>query len=104
MALTDRQAADMRASKAVGEAHGRVALQVRARAGDGLALRNALTSETAGLSKRLIEIYSELPGASEPPLRDELVAAIQEWVSSFIKSVAAAQRVNVGAVARLAGC
>lgn len=103
MMLTDRKAADIRAGKVVGELHGKVNVALRSGSGDGLTLRNTLGPATSEMSRRLIEIYAQLDGASERPLRDELVEVITRNVMSFIQSVKAAVRgVNVGAAARLA--
>src|SRR5687768_15260780 len=104
MVLTDRQAANMRASKAVGELHQKVAQAVRSNGGQhAMAFRNALTDATRELADRLVNVYSKMDDASEPAVRDDLVAAIQAHVGAFIKSsVATHGTQNVGAAARLA--
>jgi hypothetical protein len=100
--LNDREAVEIRARKVIGELHGRVNVALRSGRNDGLNLRNTLGPAASEMSRRLIEIYAQLDGASERPLRDELVEAITRHVTSFIQSVNAGVRgVNVGAAARL---
>jgi hypothetical protein len=101
--LNDREAVEIRARKVVGELHGKVNVALRSGTNNGLNLRNTLGPAASEMSRRLVEIYAQLDGASERPLRDELVEAITRHVTSFIQSVTADVRgVNVGAAARLA--
>lgn len=102
MALTDREAANARASDAVAEAHRTVAARkAAARSQPALGFRNGLGEATPKLTKRLVAIYAQLDGASEPPLRDELVEEIKRHIKSFIHSTAAGERgPHVASVAR----
>lgn len=97
--LSDRQAADIRASKAVGELHTQVARLVAARPSNNeMQFRNALTDAARSLSKRLIEVYSQLPDATQRTGRDELVKVIQDRVRAFIlSSIATHARSSPGA-------
>ncbi|HUJ58479.1 MAG TPA: GGDEF domain-containing protein [Kofleriaceae bacterium] len=101
--LTEREAADHRASEVVAELDGKVHAELRSGRGNGSSLRSSLRAAASVMSRRLIEIYAGLTGASEAPLRDELIAEITRQVTSFIASVSRSVRgPDAGAVARLA--
>jgi hypothetical protein len=85
VALSDREAADIRAGKASNEAHADVSNAVNsARGQHGISLHQALSAAVANLSRRLIEIYAQLPEADVE--RDQLVKAIKERTAAFIQS------------------
>lgn len=100
MVLTDRRAADMRASEAVGKAHQTLSRHMQMnRHNAAMAFRNGLREALPELSERLVELYSQLSDAPEE--RDELVDVIVRQVTSFITSAAAGQRgSHIGSVAR----
>lgn len=102
MALTDRQAADLRREQAVAKALATLRRHEQAdRHNPGMAFRRGLTEATRELTDGLIALYAVLDGAGEPPLRDELVKLIVDRVSAFIQSCAAGVHgVNAGAAAR----
>lgn len=93
MGLTDRQAADLRKEHAVSKAYQTLARHKGSnRQQPGLGFRNGLTEAVRELKKDLLEIYAELDGASEEPLRDELVKVIGDRLSAFIQSSVAGER------------
>jgi hypothetical protein len=93
MVLSDRQAADMRASQAVSEAHNTLARLLAAnRTGSAMAFHTGLRDGVRTLRARLIEIYAELEVATQPDARDELVDAITKRVNAFIQSSVASRR------------
>jgi len=93
MALTDRQAADMGANSAVAKAHQTMSRNMQANRGNmAMAFRKGLNEAVPELSARLIELYSELPDASDEKKEPELAAEVTRQVTSFIKSSLAGQR------------
>jgi nucleoside phosphorylase len=100
--LTDLQAADMRVSKEIAQAHGTVSRAIHSgRGNQGLRFSNALHSALQDLVPRAVSIYAELEEATDPAHRDELVAALIERVTAFIKSsVASVRGVTSSAAAR----
>lgn len=102
MALTDRQAADLRKEDAVSKAYQTVARHKQAdRASPATAFRNGLIAAVDELRKDLIVVYAELGGAGEEPLRSELARTIGDRVTAFIRSsVAGVRGQNSPAAAR----
>lgn len=100
MALSDRQAADARATKAVGEVHAQLARSLAANRGtnDALVFRRGLHEGVRDLRARLVDIYADV-AASQPSLRDELVKAIADRVAAFISSSVASRRGSDSVVA-----
>jgi hypothetical protein len=104
MALTDRQAADIRANEAVAQAHQTLVRSIQAnRNQPGLGFRNGLIEATRVLAVRSIEVYAVLEGASNPPLEDELIGTIHSRVKAFIQSSVAGQRGTNAAMAAREG-
>ncbi len=90
MALTDREAADLRKEDAVTKAYKTFAEHKASnRHQPGMGFRNGLMEAVRQLRVDLIELYAELDGAGEEPLRSELVTVISERVSAFIRSCVA---------------
>jgi hypothetical protein len=56
-----------------------------------MGFRNGLIEASRELAKRLIEVYAELSGANEGPLREELISIIKDRVRAFIRSSVAGQ-------------
>lgn len=104
MTLSDRQAADIRASRVAAEVQNRVMLLASTNARhDAFPLRGALRDGVRELRERLVEIYASMPGATEPAVRDELVAWIQRRGAAMVQScVASVRGANVASAARLA--
>lgn len=101
--LTDREAADIRASKAVGTAHSSLALLLNANAADRqMKLRNGLREAVHALSEKLVHIYSRLQSATQQDTRDELVAVIKDRLTAFIKSAHATYGQGTAGAARMA--
>jgi diguanylate cyclase (GGDEF)-like protein len=102
MGITDRQAADIRKDDAVSKAYQTFNRHKQAnRASPAMGFRNGLREAVKELRTQLIEIYAEVDGAGEPPLRDELVKVIGDRVTAFIQSCLAGVRgENAGAAAR----
>jgi len=86
--LDDRQAADLRASKIVGEAHSRLARVLAEDRNRNVALvfQGALRETVLALATGLVAIYSELQAATNPTIRNELVTAIKDRVTAFLTS------------------
>jgi len=100
MVLTDREAVDIKANQAVGQAHQTMTRALQANRGNiAMAFRNGLREAVAELSARLIDLYAQLDDAESH--QDELVAEVTRRVTSFIKSQQAGQRgSHVAATAR----
>jgi tRNA A-37 threonylcarbamoyl transferase component Bud32 len=93
MGLTDRQAADLRKEDAVSKAYQTLIRHKQSnRQQPGLGFHNGLTEAVRELRKDLVEIYAELDGAGEEPLRAELVKVIGDRLSAFIQSSVAGER------------
>jgi hypothetical protein len=52
----------------------------------GLAFRNGLRAAVSQLRDELVAIYSELDGAGDAPLRDELAKLIADRLTAFVQS------------------
>src|SRR5262245_36231243 len=93
MALTDREAADLRKEDAVSKAYRTLSHHKQTnRNSPAMAFRNGLIEAVRELRKDLIDIYSELDSAGEEPLRGELVRVIGDRVSACIRSSVAGIR------------
>jgi diguanylate cyclase (GGDEF)-like protein len=93
MGLTDRQAADLRKEDAVSKASQTLTRHTHSnRQQSGLGFHNGLTEAVRELRKDLVEVYAELDGAGEEPLRAELVKVIGDRLSAFIQSSVAGVR------------
>jgi diguanylate cyclase (GGDEF)-like protein len=102
MALTDRQAADLRKEDVAGKAYQTLNRHKQSnRHQPALGFRNGLHEAVRELNNELISIYAELDGAGESPLRDDLVKVIGDRISAFIQScVAGVRGDNAGHAAR----
>jgi len=102
--ISSRQAADLRAKSVVAEVRNKVHVQIHSgRSSPEMTLRNSLSAGVTEMRRRLIDVYAQLEGASEPPLRDELVMVINDELVSMIRSTVAGVRGSGAAgAARLA--
>lgn len=102
MGITDRQAADIRKDDAVSKAYQTFNRHKQAnRTSPAMGFRSGLREAVKELRAQLLEIYAEVEGAGEPPLRDEFVTVIGDRVTAFIQSCLAGVRgENAGAAAR----
>jgi hypothetical protein len=100
MALNDREAVDLRAKEALRSAHQTLTHSLHANGGNlTLAFRSGLRKAERALTSRLIELYSNLDGASDKQSSAEYIAVIVEYVTAFIASAKAGQRGNQSAAA-----
>lgn len=94
----ERTVADLQASKAVDEAHAKLARALVAdprKPNVGLVFRNELQAAARALAAQLVVIYSALETASDAAVRDELVAALRNRVTAFVRSHVASRPVAV---------
>tara|TARA_R110002073_G_C9440723_1_gene577359 strand:- start:842 stop:1714 length:873 start_codon:yes stop_codon:yes gene_type:complete len=75
----------MHASDAVSEAHAEVA-QKWSIAGHLITLHRVLPVELKKLCARMVAVYSELPNASDPAVREDVTQEIRRRASSFLQS------------------
>jgi diguanylate cyclase (GGDEF)-like protein len=102
MALSDREAAELRKEDAVAKAYQTLAQHKgSSRHQPAMGFRNGLIEAVGQLRRDLIDLYSELDGAGEEPLRSELAAMISDRLSAFIQScVAGVHGTNSAGAAR----
>lgn len=104
MALTDRQAADLRKEDAVAKAYTTLAQHKAANRGSpAMGFRNGLMEAVRQLRVDLIDLYADVDGAGEEPLRSELVTVVSDRVSAFIHSCVAGVRGDNAAMAARTG-
>src|SRR4051794_25333797 len=102
MALTDREAADLRATRTVDSARENLVQALAANAHrhetPALAFRNELGPAALGLTGDLIAIYAGL-NASDAAHRDEILTAIHARVIAFLDSSVVAHAATLPSVA-----
>lgn len=96
--ISDREAAKRRAEKVVSEISGRVNVALRGgRVEPGIALHNTFRPAVGEMQQKVVEIYAQLDGAEQAPLRDDLITTISDRVIAFIRSTVAGMRGSAAA-------
>src|SRR6185503_3689609 len=100
--ISDREAAKRRADKVVSDISGTVNAALHSgKVQPGTALHNFFAPAVGKMQQELVEIYAQLDGADQAPLRDDLIATISDRVIAFIHSTVAGIRGSAGAGAAL---
>ena len=84
MGFTEREAANLHATRAVQDANASLIQAIQLNSREGISWGELLEHPLRLLSIRLISIFVRIDGAAERPLRDELVSQISQMLTSFV--------------------
>lgn len=102
--ISDREAAKRRAEEAVSAISGKVNVALRrSKVDPGIALHNMFRPAVGEMQQKLVDIYAQLDGAEQAPLRDDLITTISDRMIAFIHSTVAGMRGSAAAGAARLG-